>query len=1215
MTSPIDAANAAIGLVLGNASNTSAPNSHHRERSGGDLAATVVFLVVIIIGVGTFFFQNLKKFRIPYSVIMFLCGVVLGCLSLIWPAAFEDNFGLLSGVDPLLLFNVFLPILIFEGSYGMKAHAFRRVMFQAIMLAGPGVVLNALLFAPMVKLLYPEWNWWLVMVMASLLSATDPVAVVALLKDLGVDQSLTALVDGEAILNDGMAIISFNLSLLAAPTGIFTLSWDDTLVTILQSTALGIAYGLFCGWLQARILSICHGQALVETFTTISFAFITFFVANNYLNTSGVIALCVQGIFLSNRYPSMFPGRHGTMFQSVWEFLVHLSNTLIFCIVGIVVVTEGIYQHADANDLWKLLVVYLNMVLARFLMIFLQLPILNLCGKATYRITVKECLLLTHAGLRGGVSALLALILVRNHTLSAEHTTRILFHTSGMVLLTTVVNATTSRFVVAKLGHETKDANRLFQMQRAHQHVLTVAHEALRRINTDSLFSMRNDARLHQLFDSIQNPYEKLIGTNESEEKLINRVVMRAFKNQVWSQRDSNRITEKVLRVLSRKTSHCIHDGVLIETGQLLDVRELPWHLIPIEKCAPEKIRRWNRLNREKIFFGVLLSYNNTLENIEPALPIYVWDSPSQGRRLQHWLQQEAKAVNELISAFAEENPEAAAAVVTATAAEFILGEVQEAVEDLRTAKGLSHTEADALHETIHHTKKMVEDWSTFDSPLNQTLESVLGCVLFQGMNSRATTASSATHAERAGSSSSTSTPTVEVTSADRLAIALMQGGSLRHLAEGQLVDIDPDGAIVVLRGTMRFLGKSDWSVGGGCVLNLEGYYRGSTYNLAGMALQTTTRCEVLKVPFTLLRSLSQENCQFERNVRFQAASHVTAHLLASSHPKYHALPFTQVLEYCAQNGSLQVAMSDRYQPNIAFGEMLCFVTGSNTTRLFTEDSLPSILPRYLQLTWLKGSVFFLIGGTLDKHATPRVAVRRAKNSSAADTLRQSPPPQTATVNGDPLSVPMMTLETNGERERNSPRGSPRLYSPILPSDIMNGQGGNGSTFAVYSPEKHACSIPVLNSLQVSLAVTLEHLNDYVEDFAEFGDDVSRGNVLTATEFYLHYVSLWCSDLTRVFQLIKSQEQPNLGVAVESLLKDCADETDRFLTEASLLQRQQRKGHVVHHDFLRLLLNYLVKRFPVHRTLTQSPEVLEGTGKNLFNLEAQPTVGLVAGAG
>lgn len=188
----------------------------------------------------------LRRTSIPYTVVLLIIGIALGSFE------FGSNYHLgdlgngiriWADIDADLLLAVFLPILIFEGAFSMEVHQIKKCMAQMLLLAGPGVLISTVLIGAAVKLVFPyDWNWKTSLLLGAVLSATDPVAVVALLKDMGASKKLSTIVEGESMMNDGYCGLPAFL-----PNGSWEKFW------------LGFSAGISC----RRLTWICHDWTCV----------------------------------------------------------------------------------------------------------------------------------------------------------------------------------------------------------------------------------------------------------------------------------------------------------------------------------------------------------------------------------------------------------------------------------------------------------------------------------------------------------------------------------------------------------------------------------------------------------------------------------------------------------------------------------------------------------------------------------------------------------------------------------------------------------------------------------------------------------------------------------------------------------------------------------------------------------------------------------------
>ncbi|PQP92247.1 hypothetical protein Pyn_36619 [Prunus yedoensis var. nudiflora] len=137
----------------------------------------------------------LRGTRVPYTVALLILGVALGSIEYGTHhqlGKIGEGIRIWANIDPDLLLAVFLPALLFESSFSMEVHQIKRCMVQMIILAGPGVLISTFCLGSALKLTFPYgWSWKTSLLLGGLLSATDPVAVVALLKELGASKKLS----------------------------------------------------------------------------------------------------------------------------------------------------------------------------------------------------------------------------------------------------------------------------------------------------------------------------------------------------------------------------------------------------------------------------------------------------------------------------------------------------------------------------------------------------------------------------------------------------------------------------------------------------------------------------------------------------------------------------------------------------------------------------------------------------------------------------------------------------------------------------------------------------------------------------------------------------------------------------------------------------------------------------------------------------------------
>jgi CPA1 family monovalent cation:H+ antiporter len=390
-----------------------------------------VFVLLFI--VATAVAIAVRRWQVPYTVALVIAGLVLG-----WAHAFPAPV-----LSKELLFTVFLPGLVFEAAFHIEFKEFWRNRLAIASLAVPGVVaataLTALLLTPVASTLHlaEGFNWHLALVFGALISATDPIAVVAIFKNLGAPKRLSVLLDGESLLNDGTAIVFFTLSLaLAAGTqsGVAALGLD-----FVRIVGAGLVVGAAIGFGVSKVIQRVDDPMIEITLTTI--AAYGSFVAAEQLHFSGVIATVAAGMLCGNyaARTGMSPSTRVAA-ETFWEYIAFALNSIVFLLIGFEVNLHALL------DSWKaILAAYLIVTLGRGLVIFTVTALLKFTRE---RIPARWSVVLTWGGLRGGLPMVLVL------SLPADMPCRELLvaMTFGVVILSMLLHGLSISPLLRRLG-------------------------------------------------------------------------------------------------------------------------------------------------------------------------------------------------------------------------------------------------------------------------------------------------------------------------------------------------------------------------------------------------------------------------------------------------------------------------------------------------------------------------------------------------------------------------------------------------------------------------------------------------------------------------------------------------------------------------------------------------------------------------------------------
>ncbi|KAL8535791.1 hypothetical protein ACS0TY_011432 [Phlomoides rotata] len=194
---------------------TPLPLKVSEEDSSSDSPTDAVIFVGISLVLGVACRHALRGTHVPYTVALLVLGIGLGALE------YGTHHGLgkvgagirlWANIDPDLLLAVFLPALLFESSFLLEVHQIKRCMMQIFLLAVPGVLISTFFLGAALKLVFPyNWSWKTSLLLGGLLGATDPVAVISHLKELGASKKLSTIIEGESLMNDGAAIVVYQL--------------------------------------------------------------------------------------------------------------------------------------------------------------------------------------------------------------------------------------------------------------------------------------------------------------------------------------------------------------------------------------------------------------------------------------------------------------------------------------------------------------------------------------------------------------------------------------------------------------------------------------------------------------------------------------------------------------------------------------------------------------------------------------------------------------------------------------------------------------------------------------------------------------------------------------------------------------------------------------------------------------------------------------------
>lgn len=391
---------------------------------------SLVFVALIALATGVALVARWLKF--PFTVALVVAGILVG-LTHVMPAPHLTKD---------LLFSVFLPGLLFEAAFHLDVRKFFENKVAILALAVPGVVVSVGLTAAILIPLAPRVHLEGLsvagaFVFASLIAATDPIAVVALFRTLGAPKRLTVLIEAESLLNDGTSVVLFGI-VVAAATGEAT-SIGAGLLHFVTVAGMGVVVGGAFGLAVSAIIRRVDDVMIEITLTTIA-AYGSFVIAEE-LGYSGVIATVVSGMVAGNygARSGMTPSTRLAV-ESFWEYVAFALNSIVFLLIGFQV------KLIDLVHAWKpILAAWVAVILARAALVLLVSALLR---RTKERAPWSWAALLTWGGLRGGLSMVLALSL----PLALEGRDSIVTLAFGVVIVSILVQGLTMPWLLRRLG-------------------------------------------------------------------------------------------------------------------------------------------------------------------------------------------------------------------------------------------------------------------------------------------------------------------------------------------------------------------------------------------------------------------------------------------------------------------------------------------------------------------------------------------------------------------------------------------------------------------------------------------------------------------------------------------------------------------------------------------------------------------------------------------
>lgn len=395
-----------------------------------------------------------SRLNLPHTVALAVLGGVIGVLALI----FGDTKGLgivgdfitamrgFSITSDVIMF-VFVPALVFESALQIDVRRLMEDLPSILFLAVIGLLISTAAVGYTMAWA-SGFNLVACLLLGAIVSATDPVAVVAIFKELGAPKRLGILIEGESLFNDATAIVLFTILAAMLASG----GEADLTGGALDFGRVFLG-GVIVGYIIARLFCLIFAQLrrmpLVEITLTINLAFLSFIIAEHYLHVSGVMSVMTSALVLGSTGRTSISPATWHALSETWEQIGFWFNSLIFVLVGMAV--PGILMGIGVHEAWLIALLIGVGFAARAAIIFGLLPLMKIMRLAE-SVSIACQTVMVWGGLRGAVSLALALAVIENDAFDADTRTFIGIMVTSFVLFTLFVNATTVGMVMHLFG-------------------------------------------------------------------------------------------------------------------------------------------------------------------------------------------------------------------------------------------------------------------------------------------------------------------------------------------------------------------------------------------------------------------------------------------------------------------------------------------------------------------------------------------------------------------------------------------------------------------------------------------------------------------------------------------------------------------------------------------------------------------------------------------
>lgn len=500
------------------------------------LIIALLFAAALLIGIS-------QKMGIPYPIALVIGGATLGFIPIIPAFAF----------DPNLLLVIVLPPILYYASFGISFREFTKNWKEISSLALWLVLVTTLVIGLLFKWFFPEYPWALAFAFGAIVSPTDSITTTTILKRYAIGPRLSAVVEGESLVNDASALVLYKLALVALLAGTF--SFASAGFEFIKISVGGTAVGLTLGFL-IQPFSRKYLEPIVGVVISFTIPYITYILAD-YLHVSGVLAVVANGLIGSLNLAQHHSSLRRVLGFAVWDIFIILMNCFVFILIGLELRSILGVMPSEQVLIYTLygLLLSLAIIALRLCWVYVTSAIFYRKAKGLPKRTFLEATIIGWSGMRGILSLTAALALPYTYSGGnpIEGRDLVIYLTFIVILVTLLVPSSTLSFLIRLMKLEYHEDH--FTVHHARKRLFQLAFEKIESLNKGHQISEKEHSYLSTYFNLQRFTFEISSSSLKKMSHLesVRIKIFQAMRSELLTMWEKQAIDDRLFRQLEHE--------------------------------------------------------------------------------------------------------------------------------------------------------------------------------------------------------------------------------------------------------------------------------------------------------------------------------------------------------------------------------------------------------------------------------------------------------------------------------------------------------------------------------------------------------------------------------------------------------------------------------------------------------------------------------------